>query len=96
MKTPILIIILVVLVGIGLFFYKHSHHANIAADTEKLRATIQQIFKEAEKSPLSQNRLIKELKQKFHVNEKVALVLISEARRENIIKVVDGQCTLAE
>lgn len=96
MKTPILIIIVVVLVGIALFSFKYNHHANIAADTEKLRATIQQIFKEAEKSPLSQNRLIKELKQKFHINEKVALVFISQARRENIIKVVDGQCTLVE
>ena len=96
MSTPVLIIILVLLLGIGLFFYKHSHHPTIAGDTEKLRATIQQIFKEAEKSPLSQNRLIKELKQKFHVNEKVALTIISKARRENIINVVDGNCTLAE
>ena len=96
MATPVLIIIVLILCGIGLFIFKHSYHSQIASDTESLRTTIKQIFKEAEKSPLSQNRLIKELKQKFHVNEKVALVLISEARRKNIIKVEDGQCTLAE
>lgn len=94
MSTPFLIIIVLLICGIGLFFYKHSHHTGIAADTEKLQATIRQIFQEAGKSPLSQNRLIKELKQKFHINEKVALVLISKARRENIIKVEEGQCTL--
>ena len=98
MKTSILIFIVVFIVFICLFYYKflYSHNAVIGADTETLRATIKQIFKEAEKSPLSQNRLIKELKQKFHISEKVALVLISRARQEKIINIVDGQCTLAE
>ncbi|MBR1713170.1 MAG: hypothetical protein IJ722_07185 [Alloprevotella sp.] len=93
---PLLILICVFVAGFGLYLYKHSHHRNLAADSEKLRATIQRIFQEAGKSPLSQNRLIKELKQRFHVNEKVALVLISRARREGIIKVEEGQVTLVE
>ena len=96
MNMPLIIILAVFILGFGLFLYKHSYHRNIAANSEQLRSTIQRIFQEAEKSPLSKNRLIKELKQRFHVNEKVALVLVSRARREGIIKVEDGQVTLAE
>ena len=89
-NTPLIIIILVFAIGICLFLYKHSHHRALATDGEKLGTTIRVIFQEAGRSPISQNRLIRGLKEHFHVNEKVALVLISRVRREGIIK-VDGE-----
>ncbi len=90
LNTSLVIIILVFAVGICMFFFKHSHHTRIATDGEKLASTIRLIFKEAGRTPISQNRLIRGLKEHFHVNEKVALVLVSRARREAIIK-VDGE-----
>lgn len=86
MNTPLIIILLVFVGLVGLYLYKHSRHVGLATDSERLHATLKTIYREAGKPALSQNRLLKELKARFHVNEKVALVLISKLRREGFIK----------
>ncbi len=96
LNTPLLIIFFVFAVGICLFLYKYSHHHSLGADEAKLRQTIELIFKEAGRTPISQNRLIRGLKEHFHVNEKVALTLVSRARQAGIINVKDTDVELAE
>ena len=95
LNTPLLVIILVFALGICLFLYKHSHHHDIAADEAKLRQTIETIFKEADRTPISQNRLIRGLKEHYHVNEKVALLFVSKARQAGIIRVTGTDVELA-
>jgi hypothetical protein len=59
-----------------------SLHNNV----DQLNSVIKTIFKEADKTSISQNRLIKGLKQHMGVNEKMALKLIGKARMEGLIK----------
>lgn len=86
MKT-VLIVGIVFLIGIGLVLYKFHHRLSLHNNVEQLKTTIGLIFKEAEKPVISQNRLIKGLKQHLEVNEKTALKLIGKARHENLIEI---------
>ena len=94
--VSLLIFGLICLLGLCLVFYKYNHRAHLHDNVDQLREVIQQIFKDANKTPISQNRLIKGLKQHLHVNEKMALRLIGKARMENIIKVDGPNVELAE
>lgn len=86
MSHVTLIFGIILLVGIALVFYKYNHRMGLHNNVEQLDSVIKTIFKEADKSPISQNRLIKGLKQHMGVNEKMALKLIGKARMEGLIK----------
>lgn len=86
MSHATLIFGIILLVGIALVFYKYNHRMGLHNNVEQLDSVIKTIFKEADKSPISQNRLIKGLKQHMGVNEKMALKLIGKARMEGLIK----------
>ena len=85
MKT-IIIAGIVFLIGIGLAVYKFHHRLSLHNNVDQLRTVIDLIFKEADKPVISQNRLIKGLKQHLEVNEKTALKLIGKARHEHLIE----------
>jgi len=85
MNNPMLFFGIILVVGIILVGYKYAHRMGLHNNVEQLRSVIQTVFKEANKTPISQNRLIKGLKQHLGVNEKMALKLIGKARMEGII-----------
>ncbi len=87
MNGTLIIVCIVFLIGIGLVFYKYSHRKSLHDNVEQLRKVIALTFEEAEKPVISQNRLIKGLKQHLGINEKMALKLIGKARHENLIEV---------
>lgn len=95
MNNLTLILAVVFVIGIGLMFVKYYHRVGLHNNVEQLREVTDLIFKEADKSPISQNRYIKGLKQHLHVNEKMALKLIGKARMENIIHVEGKNVTKA-
>lgn len=86
MNHTVLIVGIVFLIGIGLAIYKFKHRLNLHNDVEQLKTTIDLIYKDADKPVISQNRLIKGLKQHLEVNEKTALKLIGKARHEHFIE----------
>lgn len=86
MNSSIIIVGAVFLIGIALVIYKHNHRMNLHEDVDQLRDVIAQIFKEKGEDAVTQNRLIKGLKQHLGVNEKMALKLIGKARREELIE----------
>ena len=86
MNNASLIFGIILLVGIAMVFYKYTHRMGLHNNVEQLDKVIRQIFVEADKTPISQNRLIKGLKQHMGVNEKMALKLIGKARMEGLIK----------
>ena len=88
MNHTLLIVGIVFLIGICLAIYKFRHRMNLHNDVEQLKTTIALIFKDADKPEISQNRLIKGLKQHLEVNEKTALKLIGKARHEHFIEMV--------
>lgn len=96
----IIIIVLVVLVALFMLFSKHFTRMRLHNDVEHLDAVVKHIFEQAKKPVVSQNRFIRGLKENLGVNEKMALKLIGQARKENLIKVEqteDGaQVSLAE
>ena len=96
----IIIVVLVVLVALFMLFYKHQTRMRLHNDVEHLDAVVKHIFEQAKKPTVSQNRFIRGLKENLGVNEKMALKLIGQARKENLIKVEqseDGaQVSLAE
>ena len=96
MNQSFLLLIVVCVIGLTLVFYKYNHRTRLHDNVEQLAVVIKRIFKDADKSPISQNRLIKGLKQHLGVNEKMALKLIGKARRENIINVNGTEVTLAD
>lgn len=94
--NTIVLLFVVLVIGLTLVFYKYNHRARLHDNTDQLAVVIKRIFNEAGKSPISQNRLIKGLKQHLGVNEKMALKLIGKARRENLINVEGTDVTLPE
>ena len=76
----------ILIVGIALVYYKYTHRMSLHNNVDQLNSVIKTIFKEADKASISQNRLIKGLKQHMGVNEKMALKLIGKARMEGLIK----------
>ncbi len=86
MSNATLVFAIILLIGTALVFYKYNHRMGLHNNVEQLDSVIKTIFKEADKSPISQNRLIKGLKQHMGVNEKMALKLIGKARMEGLIK----------
>ena len=87
MNNLALILGIVFVIGVILMFVKYQHRMGIFNNVEQLRQVTDEIFEEAAKSPISQNRYIRGLKEHLHVNEKMALKLIGRARMENIIRV---------
>ena len=87
MNNLALILGVVFVIGVILMFVKYQHRMGIFNNVEQLRQVTDEIFEEAAKSPISQNRYIRGLKEHLHVNEKMALKLIGRARMENIIRV---------
>ena len=83
---PMLILLAVLILGIALYWHKHSRHRVEVGDGEKLEKVVLKIFEKAGKTEISKNRFIKGLKQHFHVNEKVANVLMSKAIRAGQVK----------
>ena len=94
MNPTMLIAAIVFLVGIALLFYRYIHRKKLHDNVEELQEVICLVFKEANKSPISQNRLIKGIKEHFDVNEKMALRLIGKARQENIITIQNDEVEL--
>lgn len=86
MSNSMLIFGIILIVGIALVYYKYTHRMSLHNNVDQLNSVIKTIFKEADKTPISQNRLIKGLKQHMGVNEKMALKLIGKARMEGLIK----------
>ncbi len=87
MTQTLIIFGIVFLVGILLVFYKYQHRQKLHDNVDQLKSVIRQIFEEAEKPAISQNRLIKGLKQHLGINEKMALKLIGKARHEDLIEI---------
>jgi len=77
---------IILIIGIALVYYKYTHRMSLHNNVDQLNSVIKTIFKEADKTSISQNRLIKGLKQHMGVNEKMALKLIGKARMEGLIK----------
>jgi len=94
MNPAMLIVAIVFIIGIALLYYRYIHRKKLHDNVEELQEVICLIFKEANKTPISQNRLIKGIKEHFDVNEKMALRLIGKARQEKIIKVQNGEVEL--
>lgn len=86
MSNSMLIFGIILIVGIALVYYKYTHRMSLHNNVDQLNSVIKTIFKEADKISISQNRLIKGLKQHMGVNEKMALKLIGKARMEGLIK----------
>lgn len=82
---------IIFLIGVLLVIYKYNHRRNLHNNVEQLKHVIDLIFQEAEaekdKTVISQNRLIKGLKQHLEVNEKTALKLVGKARIEGFIEI---------
>ena len=87
----IIIIVLVVLVALFMLFSKHFTRMRLHNDVEHLDAVVKHIFEHAKKPVVSQNRFIRGLKENLGVNEKMALKLIGQARKENLIKVTQTE-----
>ncbi len=86
MSNSMLIFGIILIIGIALVYYKYTHRMSLHNNVDQLNSVIKTIFKEADKTSISQNRLIKGLKQHMGVNEKMALKLIGKARMEGLIK----------
>jgi len=69
----------------ALYFFKHRGHKNLAHDREKLSAVLKQVFTEVKKPVISHNRLVKELKARLHVGEKMAHILIGKAKAMGLV-----------
>ena len=64
-----LILGIVFVIGVILMFVKYHHRVGLHNNVEQLREVTDLIFEEAAKSPISQNRYIRGLKEHLHVNE---------------------------
>ena len=89
-----LLLIIVIVCGCALICYRYFSHRKNYDNSEKLALIVKKAFENAAKSPISQNRLIKEIKLQTGVNEKTALLLVGKAKKENLISIVDGQVEL--
>ena len=96
MNNTTLIFGIILLIGLAMVFYKYTHRMGLHNNVEQLETVVRQIFKEADKPVISQNRLIKGLKQHMGVNEKMALKLIGRARMEGFLKGDSENVELAE
>lgn len=86
-----IVILVVILVLFGLlYFFKHRGHSNLATDNERMAAVLKQVFTEVKKPNISHNRLVKELKARLHIGEKVAHILIGKAKAQGLVH-TDGQ-----
>ena len=83
----IIIVAAIILVVVFLIFYKHQGRMRLHNDVAHLDRVAKRIFEQAEKPVVSQNRFIRGLKENLGVNEKMALKLIGQAQKENIIRV---------
>ena len=84
-----LLLLIVIVCGTALICYRYFSHRKNYGNSEKLDLIIKKAFENAAKSPISQNRLIKEIKL-----QKTALLLVGKAKKENLISIVDGQVEL--
>lgn len=91
MHSTLIIVGIVLVVGIGLVFYKYSHRTGLHNNVEQLKKVIELTFAEAGKEEITQNRLIKGMKQHLGINEKMALKLIGKSRFEHLIERVPGE-----
>ena len=89
MKTSLIIVLVIVVLFACLYFFKHRGHRNLAGDKEKLSTVLKQVFTEVKKPVISHNRLIKELKARLHVGEKVAHILVGKAKAMGLVN-TDG------
>ena len=96
MNNTTLIFGIILLIGLAMVIYKYTHRMGLHNNVEQLETVVRQIFKEAGKPVISQNRLIKGLKQHMDVNEKMALKLIGRARMEGFLKGDSENVELAE
>lgn len=96
MSNTLVFCTIVLAIGICLVIYKYNHRQGLHNNVDQLKEVIALTFKEADKSPISQNRLIKGLKTHLGVNEKMALKLIGKARQENLIKVTGTDVVMVD
>lgn len=96
MHNTLIILGLVLIIGICLAIYKHNHHRNLHDNVEQLNAVLQSIFAEDGKDVISQNRLIRGLKEHMGVSEKVAYHLIGKARKEHLLTIDESGVRLAK
>lgn len=87
MTKAFIIFGVVFLIGVLLVVYKYQHRRGLHNNVDQLKKVIDQIFEEADAPTVSQNRLIKGLKQQLGINEKMALKLIGKARHENLLEI---------
>ena len=87
MTKTLIIFGIVFLIGILLVIYKYQHRRGLHNNVDQLKTVINRIFEEAETPTISQNHLIKGLKQNLGINEKMALKLIGKARHENLLEI---------
>ena len=73
-----------------LYLFKHRTHHSLASDRDRLEAVLRDIFTEVKKPVISHNRLIKELKARLHVGEKMAHVLLGKAKSMGLVH-TDGE-----
>ncbi len=88
--TTIAIVLGIVVFLLVLYFFKHRGHSNLAGDTERLAGVLREVFTEVKKPVISHNRLIKELKARLHVGEKIAHILVGKAKASGLVH-TDGQ-----
>ena len=88
-KNAIIVLAVIVVLLAALYFFKHRGHSNLAGDRARLAAVLTEVFTEVQKPVISHNRLIKELKARLHVGEKMAHVLVGKARAMGLVK-TDG------
>ena len=86
MHNTILLMGIIFLIGIGLVSYKYLHRKGLHDNVDQIKRVVKATVQEAGKEEISQNRLIKGLKQHLGVNEKMALKLIGKAKREGVIE----------
>lgn len=90
MKTSLFIVLAIAVLLAGLYFFKHRGHRELALDRDRLATVLKQVFTEVQKPVISHNRLIKELKARLHVGEKVAHILVGKAKGMGLVN-TDGQ-----
>ncbi len=88
--TAIVVVCGIIVLLAALYFFKHRGHSNLASDRDKLATVLKQVFTEVKKPVISHNRLVKELKARLHIGEKMAHVLIGKAKAMGLVH-TDGE-----
>ncbi|MBR6926926.1 MAG: hypothetical protein IKH52_06975 [Bacteroidaceae bacterium] len=89
-STALIIVAVIIALFALLYFFKHRGHSNLASDRVRLRQVLTAIFTEVKKPNISHNRLVKELKARLHVGEKMAHILIGKAKAMGLVN-TNGQ-----